>query len=142
MHDIDRMTTAQKADLVLDLLASTPDGVIRDADTVLKDIMDEADFEVTGIAAEIIGIWKKSGDKPSVEELFKSFTCYGFAGWLNKCIRETTRSAGSVQPDRIRMAEGILAESGVRKEDCEDVLRSLGNVLMGEDLYPRKPRNE
>lgn len=136
MYDIDRMTTAEKADRVLDLLSDTPAGVIRDADTVLKDIMDEADFEISGLAAEIIGIWKKASDKASVEALFKSFTDYGFNGWLDKCIRETTRSAGSAKPDRLRIAEGILAQGGVPESDCPGVLRALGHALMGEDLYP------
>ena len=70
MYDIDKMTTAEKAERVLDLLGNTPNGVIHDADTVLKDIMDEADFECSGIAGEIIGIWKKAADKECVEKLF------------------------------------------------------------------------
>ena len=136
MYDIDKMTTEEKAKRVLDLLENTPNGVIHDADTVLKDIMDEADFECSGIAAEIIGIWEKASDKESVEKLFKSFTDYSFNGWLNKCIRETTRSAGSAEPDRIRIAEGILAQGGIPKGECRGVLRALGHALMGEDLYP------
>lgn len=142
MYDIDKMTTAEKAERVLDLLANTPNGIIHDADTVLKDIMDEADFEITGTAAEIIGIWKKAADKTSVEELFKSFTDYSFNGWLDKCIRETTRSADSILPDRIRIAEGILAQGGVPAADCPGVLRALGHTLMGEDLYPGEEKEQ
>lgn len=134
MYDIDKMTTLEKAECVLDLLAATPNGVIRDADTVLKDIMDEADFEISGFAGEIIGIWKQAADKESVEKLFKSFTDYSFNGWLDKCIRETTRKSPGTD-GRLAKAEGILSARGVPKTECRDTMRELGKLLFGEDPY-------
>lgn len=68
-----------------------PYGVIRDADTILKDILDEQDFEITGIAQDIFNIYKKSTDKTSVKEMFFEFTGVDFDEYLNKCIKEITR---------------------------------------------------
>lgn len=73
------------------LNAAVPDGVIRDADTILKDILDEQDFEITGIAQDIFNIYKKSTDKTSVKEMFFEFTGMDFDEYLNKCVKEITR---------------------------------------------------
>lgn len=70
---------------------AVPDGVICDADTILKDILDEQDFEITGIAQDIFNIYKKSTDKTSVKEMFFEFTGVDFDEYLNKCIKEITR---------------------------------------------------
>lgn len=70
---------------------AVPDGVIRDADTILKDILDEQDFEITGMAQDIFNIYKKSTDKTSVKEMFFEFTGVDFDEYLNKCIKEITR---------------------------------------------------
>lgn len=134
MKDLDRMTTAQKAECVLGLLSDMPAGVIRDADTVLKDIMDDADFEISGIAGEIIGIWKRAADKESVEKLFQCFTDYSFNGWLDKCIRETTRKSPGTD-GRLAEAEKILSARGVPEAECRDAMRELGKLFFGEDPY-------
>ena len=48
---IDKTVTAKKAQQVLDLLNNTPNGIVIDADTILADLLENANFEVTGIAA-------------------------------------------------------------------------------------------
>lgn len=73
------------------LNADTPEGVICDADTILKDILAEQDFEITGMAQDIFNIYKKSGDKTAVKEMFFEFTGMDFDEYLNKCIKEITR---------------------------------------------------
>lgn len=131
-------TMERRADAVLSLLSNTPDGTVYDADTILKDLMDEADFEVSGIAEEIIGIWKKSGDRKSVEDLFQSFTDCGFGEWLRKCVSGTTRkdAAPEFGMDRLARAEQVLEDNGIEPDECSTVLQAIGYVLLDAELYP------
>lgn len=62
-----------------------PNGLIRDADTVLADIINEADFEFNGFAQDIFNIWRKSSDRKSVEQMFFEITDYEFLDYLKKC---------------------------------------------------------
>lgn len=61
------------------------DGVIRDADTVLADIMQNADFEITGLGKEIFEIYKKTSDKEAFENLFYSLSGETFENFIGKC---------------------------------------------------------
>ena len=76
---------------VEELNTNTPDGQIVDADTILKDIMDEQDFEISGMAQDIFNIYHKSSDKQAVKEMFFEFTGMEFDQYLMKCSREITR---------------------------------------------------
>ena len=73
------------------LNANTPDGVVVDADTILVDMVQENDFEITGIAQDIFNIWRNSSDKKAVEQMFFEFTDMEFKDFLEKCKKEITR---------------------------------------------------
>ena len=70
---------------------NTPDGCIRDADTILVDLIEENDFEFFGFAHDIFNIWKNSSDKEAVEQMFYEFTDMSFKEYLEKCKREISR---------------------------------------------------
>ena len=80
-------------DKVKKLNGSTPDGGIRDADTLLYEAIEEADFEITGIAECILRAWEKSSDKKSVEEMFYIFTDMHLGEFLEMCINNITKEA-------------------------------------------------
>lgn len=81
---------------------NTPVGCIRDADTILVDLIEENDFEFFGFAHDkgsatikgagtIFNIWKNSSDKEAVEQMFYEFTDMSFKEYLEKCKREISR---------------------------------------------------
>lgn len=76
---------------VIDKFKNTPNGKIKDSDTILADIVNEADMEITGLSMEILETWQNSHDKESVEKLFESLTGTSFEDYLTRCIDETTR---------------------------------------------------
>lgn len=76
---------------VEELNNNTPNGQIIDADTILVDLIQENDFEFSGIAQDIFNIWKESKDKKSVEQMFFEFTGMEFDRYLMKCQSEITR---------------------------------------------------
>ncbi len=70
---------------VRELLRDLPDGKVADADTVLADLVDECDYEVSGIAQDIFYIWERSTDKASVESMFGALTGCEFSEYLDRC---------------------------------------------------------
>ena len=70
---------------------NTPNGVIIDADTILVDLIENNDFEITGIAQDIFDIWKNSTDKKAVEKMFYEFTDMEFDRYLMKCKEEISK---------------------------------------------------
>lgn len=92
MTVIDRTKVGKKAQQVLNLLENTPDGVVIDADTILADLFEKANFEESGMAAELLGVWARSEDKASVEQLFCLLTDCNFEDYLDLCIAKTTKT--------------------------------------------------
>ena len=76
---------------VEELNNNTPNGVIHDSDTILADIINACDFDLTGISQDIFNIWKNSTDKRAVELMFYEFTDMEFIDYLEKCKNEITR---------------------------------------------------
>lgn len=70
---------------------NTPDRQIIDADTILVDLLQENDFEITGISQDIFNIWKASTDKIAVEQMFFEFVGIEFEEYLKRCKNEITR---------------------------------------------------
>ena len=93
---LDAMKNIKKVE---ELNCNTPNGRIKDADTILVDLIDNADFEVTGLAQEIFNIYKESVDKESVEKMFFLFTWIGFDEYLIKCEQEISKEInGTIKP--------------------------------------------
>lgn len=76
---------------VRELNSTTPEGRIRDSDTILVDILEEQDYEFNGFSEDIFQIYINSNDKASVCQMFYEFTGMEFEEYLKKCINEITR---------------------------------------------------
>ena len=88
---IDVLKIARMADEALSLMSRTPDGIVIDGDTILADIMEEADFEESGSTEELVAIWKSTADKEAFHRLFMFFTGWDFEDFLEAAVKRTTR---------------------------------------------------
>lgn len=70
---------------------NTPDGMIRDADTILEDIIENRDKEVSGVANDVFKIYRNASDKKSVKAIFEAITGTTFDDYVNECVKNTTR---------------------------------------------------
>lgn len=77
----------KKIEKIEKIMGNLPDGIIRDADTVLADIMEDVDMNFSGVSQDIFNIWKNSSDKAAVEQMFFEFTGYEFPDFLDECQR-------------------------------------------------------
>ena len=87
------MSWLKMIEKVRQLNKDTPDGYICDADTLLCDVIQNADldFEITGLAEDLFNIYQKSRDKQAVKEMFFLFTDMNFEDYLQECIEKITR---------------------------------------------------
>lgn len=77
----------KKIEKIEKIMGNLPNGIIRDADTVLADIMEDVDMNFSGVSQDIFNIWKNSSDKAAVEQMFFEFTGYEFPDFLDECQR-------------------------------------------------------
>lgn len=85
---MDIETKHKMADRVLAILADPPYArVVTDPDTVLADVVQAADMEVSGTAGELVRLWQKSTDKAGFEALFLLLTDTEFGAWLDMAVR-------------------------------------------------------
>ena len=85
------ITLEERIKEVNKLIYNMPDGDIVDADTLLCDVMQNADFEVTGLAQDIFNIWLNSSDRASVEALFYDLTDMQLDEFVDICLKNMTR---------------------------------------------------
>lgn len=77
-------TVKELTEQVLDLSTKQPDGMIHDADTILADIMEAADFQVSGISDDILKLYLDVENKDDFESLFYLMTDEKFENYLLK----------------------------------------------------------
>lgn len=109
---------------VEDMAEHLPNGLMRDADTVLADIMQEANFEINGLAKDIFNIWRKSSDRKSVEQMFFEITDYEFLDYLKKC---------QAVMQAVYMADAVgkwLKEKGLQEgQNFSALIENLSEIL-------------
>ena len=120
LQDMIHSTEINLVEQVEALNASTPEGMIVDSDTILVDLLDNCDFEFTGISQDIFNIWKNSTDKKAVEAMFYEFTDMEFHDYLLKCQKEITRQPAEVSKGKESLADKILAAESRRCSTTTD----------------------
>ena len=118
------MTIEEKIKRVKELHANTPNGVIRDADTILMDVEEVSDLEVTGIAQEIFDIYEHSSDKSAVADLFATLTGMSFEDYLNKCIEEITRQIALTQEQAREIIQALPSLYQLQPDE-EEAIKTL-----------------
>ena len=76
-----------------ELAENTPNGCVQDADTILHDILSEADFEITGIGSELFNLFYDASEeeKEMFKKMFYVFTDTTFEEYVERCIERTTK---------------------------------------------------
>lgn len=83
--------TNEMAEAILRMQHAMPDGVVRDADTVLQDIYDAMEDEVTGTGFELIQLYLTAHDKVGFCRLFEAMTGTKWTSFLNESLRVMTQ---------------------------------------------------
>ena len=74
-------------------------GCSRDADTVLEDILDDMEREVSGVGPEIIKIYLESKDKPNFCRAFEALTGTTWDSYLAESFRVMNQCAPDVKSE-------------------------------------------
>ncbi len=85
------MTDHKKVAEAILLYHRTPIGLITDADTILRNILENNDESDIGLGEELLRIWLNSEDKESIEAMFLSMTGVEFEVFVDRCLQETTK---------------------------------------------------
>lgn len=144
MNDLILKTIKEVEDLNYD----TPEGIIQDSDTILVDLLDKADFEISGISQDIFNIYKKSKDKEAVKEMFFEFVGVEFEEYLVKCLEEITR--GKELSDKFLVGlektykHEYLVEASSEEEAVQIISEKYSNIcettdFVSERYFARRP---
>ena len=116
--------TEQAIQTVEDMAEHLPNGLIRDADTVLVDIIKAVDFEFDGFAQDIFNIWRKSSDRKSVEQMFFEVTDCEFLDYLKK----SQKIMYAVH--MVDIVQKWLKEKGIKDDlDFSSLIENLSDIL-------------
>ena len=74
-------------------------GCSRDADTVLEDILDDMEREVSGVGPEIIRIYLESKDKPNFCRTFEALTGTTWDSYLAESFRVMNQCAPDIKSE-------------------------------------------
>lgn len=137
------MDLTKLAEEVMDLSTKQPDGVIHDADTILADIMEAADFQVSGISDDILKLYLEVENKDDFESLFYLMADEKFEDYLVKSKKVMEENVSKAEPRAIQVylsdsgndkKESIIFETDVPKAVIENWIKSQHNSISSN--YP------
>jgi len=98
-------TVKELAEHVMDLSTKQPDGMIHDADTILADIMEAADFQVSEISDDILKLYLDVENKDDFESLFYLMTDEKFENYLLKSKKIMEQNIAESKHLKYKLAE-------------------------------------
>ena len=136
-------TVKELAEQVLDLSTKQPDGMIHDADTILADIMEAADFQVSGISDDILKLYLEVENKDDFESLFYLITDEKFEDYLVESKKVMEENILKAEPRAIQVylsdsgndeKESIIFKTDAPKAVIENWIKSQHNSISSN--YP------
>ena len=121
-------TVKELAEQVLDLSTKQPDGMIHDEDTILADIMEAADFQVSGISDDILKLYLEVENKDDFESLFYLITDEKFEDYLVESKKVMEENILKAEPRAIQV---YLSDSG--NDEKESIILTLDEDENEED---------
>lgn len=109
-------TVKELTEQVLDLSTKQPDGMIHDADTILADIMEAADFQVSGISDDILKLYLDVENKDDFESLFYLMTDEKFENYLLKSKKIMEQNIAESKHLKYKLTE---------KDEIEDIFHHM-----------------
>ena len=79
------MSNTAKCESIINMMDKMPNGVaFQDADTILQDIFDEMEPEVTGVAKELITVYLNATNRKDIEKAFLIMTGVTWNSFIDK----------------------------------------------------------
>lgn len=129
---------------VMELSTKQPDGVrFRDADTILADLIEECDFQVTGIADELLRLYLEAENKDDFKSLFFFMTEKNFEDYLLESKKVMEENIAKAEPRAIQVylsdsgndeKESIIFETDAPKDAIKNWIKTQHNLISSN--YP------
>ena len=123
---------------VMELSTKQPDGVkFRDADTILADLIEECDFQVTGIADELLRLYLDAENKEDFKSLFFFMTEKNFEDYLFESKKVMEENIAKAEPRIIQVylldsddaKESIIFQTDAPKAAIKDWVKTEHNSI-------------
>lgn len=122
-------TLEELAEHVMDLSTKQPDGMIHDADTILADIMEAADFQVSGISDDILKLYLEVENKDDFESLFYLMADEKFENYLLKSKEIMEQNIAESKHSKYKLTEKgekIVLDFITKSYKTQNILRESG----------------
>lgn len=124
--DLERTELAER---VMDLSTKQPDGMIHDADTILADIMEAADFQVSGVSDDILKLYLEVENKDDFESLFYLMADEKFKDYLLKSKKVMEQNIAESKHSKYKLTEKgekIVLDFITKSYKTQNILRESG----------------
>lgn len=126
--DIEKMIEELTED-VMDLSLRQSDGAVHNADTILADIMEAADFQVSGISDDILKLYLEVENKDDFESLFYLMADEKFENYLLKSKKIMEQNIAESKHSKYKLTEKgvkIVLDFISKSHKTQNIFRESG----------------